>query len=149
MQYLLIEELEEFEIYVEKISKIDKTQELTIIINSWWWANILREFMYTELKDLDYHIQVYQACSNALVLFDLLKDKAKSITISSSAILMAHISKWGVDIWDWWKPRWDYEKHKFEMQKIMKPHIFSFLTKEQNKKYLNWEDVYILPKQLW
>jgi hypothetical protein len=34
MQYLLIEELEDFEKYVEKISKIDKTQELTIIINS-------------------------------------------------------------------------------------------------------------------
>ena len=148
MQYLHIWDLEEIETYIEKISKLDKTQEITIIIHSWWWENIIRDFLYQELRDTQYHLQVYQACSSALVLFDLLRFKALSIYMADNILLAAHLSKWWVDIWDTWIPRWWYEKHKFELQKRSKPYMFSFMTEEQTKKYLDWEDVYIFQEQL-
>lgn len=148
MQYILIKELDDFDEYIKALSWLKKDEELKIIINSHWWDITIKDFLSKELKEFNYSIQVYKALSAWLTLLYELKDKATSIYISDSAILMAHIGAWNIDLWAWLQPRWDFARYQKEMQEEYIDITYDFLTEEQAKMFLNWDDVYIKPKQL-
>ncbi len=148
MQYLLIEDMEDFNDYIEKLSKLDKEKDLTIIINSEWWNTSIRDFLYNELKDFTYTLQVYRAISAWFDLFFRLKDKAKDIFIYDNTIFTIHLEGWRTIIWNEWVPRWDFANYQLEIQKSLDIKRYDCLILEQETKYLNWEDVYITPKQI-
>jgi hypothetical protein len=61
---------------------------------------------------------------------------------------MVHLCWYDITYWDWWKARGDYGRYKKQLSDTYPAYKFDFLTKEQEEKYIDWEDIFIMPEQI-
>lgn len=153
MQYFYIwEDLsgDKIPIVLEQLEKINIDKPLIIIIDTNGWESTIFDIIYQALyKHHNYHIHVYQAMSNWLILLDKLYKKASSIYIYNTARFAAHLCAIPVYYWDGGVLRQsDYENYKKEIAETTNAYTFNFFTEKEQSDYLKWEDIYIMPNRI-
>lgn len=149
MQYIYIDTMwdDDYQKYLDKLSSLDVEQELKIIIHTTGGDNELCDILSKELSKFKYHIDCYSAQSAWMILLDRLHNNALSISICDYSIYMVHLPARTLPIGMWGKiSRGIFEKHCNTLMESAKPHTFDILTPEEQKRYLNGDDIYIMPQ---
>lgn len=137
---------EAFDNFIEEINKLKEWEKLKIFINSNWWNVSIKDSYLNIINSLDNVELVWVVCASAW--FDLLYMANCEKTILDSAYWMIHIEAWGTQIWNWWVARWVFDKFKLESMKEEELKYKNILSKDEYKKYSNWEDVFVNSKRL-
>lgn len=145
---LIIEELEEFNKYTDFLDRLEEKDEINIILDSGGGRSSIADYLIGKLLWKNYRLYVYNASSAALVMLDALSKWAEEINIAEYAFIVAHIWRIEVKMWDGWKLLYWEDRYIQETAKYIKPYHFDFLNEEEQKRYLDGEDIYIQPRRL-
>lgn len=143
MQYIKIWDFNEESLMetLDKLSKVDKNEQVTIIIHSEWWEVWVEEILSEELKQYKLRIIVSNVISCWLTLLDKLYKYADSVKILNISQGMAHKTSVWIKINIDWHSSWYYQDFMYSMIKKIKDDIPSVLKWDKLKEYKKWNDV--------
>lgn len=134
--------LEEIE-FEEVIKRLDEVEEWQIYINSWWWETRKFDTLLTRLEEkknewAKIKLRWIFLGSRAFHLFYNYSWE-KTIEVWCDAVV--HTEAWNYSVIEWVIRGSEIDKQRYKDLKITEP--YKFLTEEEKKRFLNWEDIYL------
>ena len=146
IMHLYIEEidLEHLKEFTEQIDKATKDEPINIYVASiGWWTEVAEQY-----------VNIINAIENPCKLFAthihscalrMYMNITKERSFASSAYSICHAPAYSVRMMNKNQPRWDDDKFLYS-DIVNEP--LSYLTKEENERYMNGDDVYLNRERL-
>ena len=144
--HLYIEEidLEHLKEFTEQIDKATKDEPINIYVASiGWWTEVAEQYVNI-INALENPCKLFATHIHSCAL-RMYMNITKERSFASSAYSICHAPAYSVRMMNKNQPRWDDDKFLYS-DIVNEP--LSYLTKEENERYMNGDDVYLNRERL-